>query len=119
MDIVDRIELLDGMSETNEEKDNHNLRICYLVDLLNPFVKFDDCGFQTRFRFSKLALQHLFNIIRNNHELLCANNAVPETLLLLLCLRFQRKGHFQQTDCYLMKISRQNAGVAASCALPS
>ena len=83
MDIVDRIELLDGLCETNEEKDKLDIRRCYLVDLQNPFERFDDCGFrrfQPRFRFSKIAVQRLFNIIRNDHELRCVDNAVPETL---------------------------------------
>ena len=80
MDIVDQTELFDGLCDTNEEKDNQDWRRCYLIDLQNPFEKFDDCGLQTRFRFSKIAVQPLFNIIRNDHELWCVNNAVPETL---------------------------------------
>ena len=80
MDVVDRIELFDGLRDTNEEKDNQHLRRCCLVYLQNPFEKFDDWGFQMRFRFSKIAVQRLFNIIRNDHELWCADNAVPETL---------------------------------------
>ena len=80
MNIVDRTELLDGLRDTNEEKDNQDLRRCYPVDLQNPFAKFDDCEFQMKFRFSKIAVQRLFNIIRNDHELRCVNNAVPETL---------------------------------------
>ena len=80
MDIVDQTELFDGLCDTNEENDIQDLRIYYLVDLRNLLKKFDDCEFQMRFRFSKIAAQRLFNIIRNDHELRCANNAVPETL---------------------------------------
>ena len=80
MGIVDRIELFEGLCQTNEEKDKLDIRRCYLVDLPNPFEKFNDCGFQTRFGFSKIAVQCLLNIIRNDHELRCVNNAVPETL---------------------------------------
>ena len=37
MDIVDRTELLDGMCDTNEEKDKLGIRRCYLLVLQNPF----------------------------------------------------------------------------------
>ena len=110
MGIVDRIELLDGLCETDEGKGKLDIRRCYLVDLQNPFEKFDDCEFQTRFRFSKIAVRRLFDIVGNDHELEWANNAVPGMLQLLLCLRFYAKGHFQQTDGDLMGISRQTAG---------
>ena len=92
MGIVDRIELLDGLCETNEGKDKLDIRRCYLVDLQNPFEKFDDCEFQTRFRFSKIAVQRLFDIIGNDQEAEWANNSVPGMLQLLLCLRFYAKG---------------------------
>ena len=62
MDIVDRIELLDGLCESNEEKVKLDIRRCCLVDLQNPFERFDDCGvrrFQPRLRFSKIAVQPL------------------------------------------------------------
>ena len=71
MGIVDRIELFDGLCETNEGKDKLDIHRCYLVDLQNPFEKFDDCRLQARFRFSKIAVQRLFNIIRNDHDHEC------------------------------------------------
>ena len=86
MDIVYQIELLDGMCETNEEKDSQYIRRCCLVDLQNPFEKLDDYGFKTRFRLRKIAVQCLFNIIRNDHELWCVNNAVPETLHIIVAV---------------------------------
>ena len=92
------LSFLTRMNETNEEKSNHDERKCFLGDVKNPFAKFDDCEFQTRLRFKKMVLHRLFNIIRKDYELQCANNAVPGMLQLFLFLRIYAKEHFQQTD---------------------
>ena len=102
MDIVDRIELFDGLCDTDEEKDSQDLRRCYLVGLQNPFEKFDDCGFQMRFRFSEIAVQRLFSIIykKRPRAAVCqqrgTTNVVTVAVLEILC-----KGSFP-TDWLLL-----------------
>ena len=107
MDVIRRIRLARSLQRGSHEED---IPRCYLRDLTDPFRMLDDEEFQFRYRFSKVAVYQLFDVISADHELQCRKHAVPPLLQLLVCLRFFATGHFQRTDGDLLGISRQTTG---------
>ena len=81
-----------------------------MVDLDDPFKRYYDTEFQSRFRFTKAAVHQLFDVIRSDSELQQRKQAVPGLLQLVMALRFYATGHFQRTDGDLLGTSRQTAG---------
>ena len=72
MDIIDLVDFIDTLEDSDEE-----LTRCYLVDLDDPFKRYDDTEFQSRFRFTKAAVHQLFDVIRSDSELQQRKQAVP------------------------------------------
>ena len=80
--------------------------------MLDPFQKYDEDQFSTRFRFSKDATYHLFIIIKDDKSLEVREHSVPPMVQLLTTLRFFATGHFQKSDGDLIGIHRTTAGKA-------